>query len=92
MALTYRDMDTSGAELAVFSNELCIGHISKRVLSGPRSNVKWGWNFSITPGPPGFEYHGRADTLKDAKAAVERNWRAWLFAAGLAGQMDAPPL
>ena len=81
VALTYLDKDASGERLAVFTNELCIGHISKHA-SGPRSHEKWAWNFSLAPGPSGFEHNGRADTLEDAKAAVERNWRAWLAAAG----------
>jgi hypothetical protein len=28
-------------------------------------------------------FHGHADTLAEAKAAVERNWAMWLEAAGL---------
>ena len=81
VALIYLDKDASGAHLAFFSNQLCIGHITKHP-SRLRSHEKWAWNFSLTPGPPGFEHNGRADTLEDAKAAVERNWRAWLTAAG----------
>ena len=90
MSLTYRDKGTSGTLVEVVSNELSIGHLNKHP-SGTKSHEKWDWNFSITPGPPGFEYNGRAETLEDAKAAVERNWRGWLKAAGLPDKDEAPP-
>ena len=34
---------------------------------------------------------GHADTCEEAKAAVERNWQAWLTAAGLLGEDVMPP-
>ena len=46
---------------------------------------RWRWFFAIGYGPQGFQTHGNADSLDDAKAGVERNWALWLAAAGLKG-------
>ena len=84
MALIFRDRGTSGTQIAVFSNGLQIAHIGKEVLSVVASHaVRWRWSFAIMVGPPGFQPHGHADTFEAAKASVERNWQAWLAAAGL---------
>ena len=84
MALIFRDRGTSGTQIAVFSNGLQIAHIGKEVLSVVASHaVRWRWSFAIMVGPPGFQPHGHADTFEAAKASVERNWQAWLTAAGL---------
>ena len=78
MPLSYRDQDTSGTHFDVLCGSL-LGMIHK---SAARA-LHWRWTFAVSPAPPGFEHDGNADTLKDAQAAVERNWRAWLIAAGL---------
>ena len=38
----------------------------------------WRWDFAFD-----FTAHGHCDSVKDAKAAVERIWQMWLDAAGL---------
>jgi hypothetical protein len=84
MTLTYRDTDTSGTQIEVLSHNIPIANISKQVLSSlAGSTVQWRWNLAITAAPPGIEYHGYAEALDEAKAAIERNWQAWLAAAGL---------
>jgi hypothetical protein len=84
MTLTYRDKGTSGTQIAVLSGNLLIASIGKRVLTPlAGQEVRWQWTFSIHAAPSGFEHSGHADTFEEAKAAVERNWEAWLKAAGL---------
>jgi hypothetical protein len=68
----------------VISGTLTIAHLRKEVLSlAAQSASRWSWTFDITAGPPGFQRHGNADTREEATAGVEREWRAWLAAAGL---------
>jgi hypothetical protein len=87
MALIFRDKGTSGTQIEVLSGDLGIAHIGKEVLSVvARHAVRWRWSFAIMVGPPGFQPHGHADTFEAAKASVERNWQAWLAAAGLSGR------
>ena len=82
--LVYRDKGTSGTQISVRSGDLVIAHIGKRVLTPlAGQEVHWQWTFSLHAAPSGFEHSGHADTFEDAKAAVERNWQAWLKAAGL---------
>jgi hypothetical protein len=86
MPLVYRDkgQSQSGTIFEVLSGWLVIAHIRKDILSPMVGReVRWRWDFPLNTGPAGFEYHGHADTLEDAKAAVERNWEAWVKAAGL---------
>ena len=84
MAVTYRDLGTSGTQLEIISSTLVIGHDRKNVLTVMASSeARWSWHFRMTGGPPGFQQHGDADTCEEAKAAVERNWQAWRTAAGL---------
>jgi hypothetical protein len=84
MPLIYRDRGSSGTQLDIVVGRLVIGTLWKAVLSATTGGaVTWRWTFHTTAGPSGFEHHGRADTFEDAKAAVERNWQAWLDAAGL---------
>ena len=88
MPLTYRDRGTSGTQVSVFCGNLRVADIGKRVLTPlAGQDVRWQWTFSIHTAPPGFEHSGHADSLEDAKAAVERNWQAWLSAAQL---IEAP--
>ena len=84
MALSFPDKGTSGTQIDVRSGDLSIAHIGKEMFSqlaggGPR----WRWYFKTHSGPPGFAHDGEADTFEAAKAQVERNWQAWLMAAGL---------
>jgi len=84
--LTYRDKGTTGTQLAIYSHELCIGHVGKEFTSmmtdGTRS--RWRWTFGLnTAVPKGFPHHGTADTLDEAKVIIERAWAEWLSAAGL---------
>jgi hypothetical protein len=84
MTLTFRDKGTSGTQIDVRSGELGVAHIGKEMFSQlVAGGARWRWNFSIGNGPPGFEHHGHADTFEAAKAAVDRNWQAWLKAADL---------
>ena len=84
MPLIYRDKGTSGTQLDVLCGNLRIAHIGKRVLTPlTGQDVRWQWTFSVHAAPSGFQHSGHADTFEDAKAAVERNWQAWLTAAGL---------
>ena len=80
MALVFRDKGTSGTQIEVLSNDLCIAHIGKEVMSVVAGHDG---NFVVTVGPPGFQPHGHAETFDAAKASVERNWQLWLLAAGL---------
>jgi hypothetical protein len=84
--LVFRDNGTSGTQIEVLSGDLCIAHIGKVVLSAVAGRaVQWRWNFLIMAGPAGLEFHGYADTFEAAKAAVERNWQAWLTGGGTKG-------
>lgn len=84
MSLQYRAKGDAGTEWDVFSGDLRIGSISKGSLSLSASReTPWGWHFALHVAPPGFEHHGFARTFDEAKAAVERNWQAWMSAAGL---------
>jgi hypothetical protein len=84
MALSFRDKGTSGTQIDVRSGDLSVAHIGKEMFSElVGGGARWRWNFSIGNGPLGFERHGHADTFEEARAAVERNWEAWLKAAGL---------
>ena len=61
---------------------IVIAHIRKDLVPYGRARGSPAMGFLVgNAGPAGFEYHGHADTLEDAKAAVERNWQAWLRAA-----------
>jgi hypothetical protein len=73
MPLVYRDkgQSQSGTIFEVVSGWLTIAHVRKDILSPMAGRqVSWRWDFSLNTGPAGFEYHGHADTLEDAKAAV----------------------
>lgn len=85
LSLVYLDKGTSGTQLAVMSGELAIGFISKGVLSVVAGRaVCWHWTLYLSAAPRGFQHHGNADTLEEAKAQVEKNWQLWCAAAGLA--------
>jgi hypothetical protein len=83
--LTYRDKGTSGTQLAIYSHELCIGHVAKDSMTGlSHQRESWRWTLGFhTAVPKGFPVHGYVDTLDQAKAIIERGWAEWLTAAGL---------
>jgi len=85
MPLMYRDKGTTGKQLAIYSHDLCIGHVGKEFMSIMTDNaVRWHWTFGMgTAVPKGFPLHGSANTLQEAKASMERAWAEWLTAAGL---------
>ena len=66
MPLVFRDKGTSGTQIDVLSNDLCIAHIGKEVMSVVAGHDG---NFVVTVGPPGFQPHGHAETFEAAKAA-----------------------
>jgi hypothetical protein len=70
MALVFRDKGTSGTQIEVLSNDLCIAHIGKEVMSVVAGHdVRWRWNFVVTIGPPGFQPHGHAETFEAHRPA-----------------------
>jgi len=84
MSLTYRDRGTSGTQWEVVTGNLVIGSIRKNTPSlMANKQPAWDWTLNVSAAPPGFLHHGRSDTLEEAKAQLERNWRAWLDGAGL---------
>ena len=84
MPLNYRDRGTSGTQLDVLCGDLVIANVYKATASLPMGGtVYWNWTFYFTARPPGFALHGRAASREIACLAVERNWDAWLAAAGL---------
>lgn len=84
MTLTYRDRGTSGTQLDVLCGDIVIANVYKPTLSSvAHGDAYWHWTFYFTARPPGFELHGTAASHEIACLAVERNWEAWLHAAGL---------
>jgi hypothetical protein len=84
MKLTYRDRGTSGTQLDVLSGTVVVCSLRKAMQSPDFRGERWEWTWRISSGPPGFTIHGGADTAADAKAQIEKQWRAWVEAAGLA--------
>ena len=83
MPLTYRDRGTSNTQLDIISGNAVVGFLWKGVMSVvARQTVTWHWTFHAGPAR-GPQQHGTADTIDDAKAEIEADWRAWLTAAGL---------
>ena len=84
MSLTYRDRGISATQIDVLCGALCIATVWKnKPVSAGRSAEEWRWTFALTAAPPGFQHHGTAHNLEEAKFSVERNWQAWLDASGL---------
>jgi|SoiMethySBSTD1v2_1073268.scaffolds.fasta_scaffold559297_2 hypothetical protein len=84
MPLTYRDPGSAGTQIMVYIGRVRIAHIRKQVLSPLGKSVRWQWEFSFGNAVPAeLQHRGHADTFEEAKAAVERNWRSWMQAAGL---------
>ncbi len=78
MTLIYRDRGTSGTQLDVLSGGEVIAFLWKNVLSVmAQQDANWCWTFHSGP-TKGQRAHGSADTLEDAKAALESHWqRGW---------------
>ena len=45
--------------------------------------TRWSWHLYVRGPETVVRSGGHAETPEDAKAAVERNWQAWLAAAAL---------
>jgi hypothetical protein len=87
MTLNYRDRATSGTQLDVLCGDIVIANVYKATLTSTADgDAYWHWTFYFTAQPPGFELHGTAASREIACLAVERNWEAWLKAAGLVEQ------
>ena len=81
MPLTYRDKGTSGTQLDVLSGDEVIAFLWKNVLSVmAHQQADWTFHSGPTKGP---RAHGSADTINAAKDQIEKEWQAWLTAAGL---------
>ena len=83
MPLTYRDRGTSGTQLDIISGTAVLGSLWKAVFSvmaGQKARWNWTWHAGPASGP---QAHSTADTLDEAKAKIEGQWRVWLKAAGL---------
>ncbi len=83
MPLTYRDRGSSGTQVNIVSGTAVLGSLWKAVLSvtvGQEARWNWTWHAGPASGP---QSHGTADTVEEAKAQLEEQWRAWLEAAGL---------
>jgi hypothetical protein len=83
MPLTYRDRGTGDTQLDVLCGEIVIASVRKSFSVVAKQEPYWQWTFNFTARPPGFELHGSAASREIACLAVERNWEAWLTAAGL---------
>ena len=86
--LILHDKGTSGTQVDVRSGALSVAHIGKEMFSNLIGGARWRWYLKIDDNtvPPGCERRGDAESLDEAKAAVERNWRIWIDAAGLTDQ------
>jgi hypothetical protein len=45
-----------------------------------KDGERWDWHLVSPYGPPGCQHSGRANSLAEAKADLERNWTMWLNA------------
>lgn len=83
MTLTYRERGESGTQLDIASGGALLGRLWKVGLIGMGDrNARWNWTWHAGPAS-GPQAHGSADTVDEAKARLEDQWRAWLQAAGL---------
>jgi hypothetical protein len=83
MPLTYRDRGSSNTQIDIVSGGAVLGNLWKAQLSvtaGEEARWNWTWHAGPASGP---QAHGTADTVEEAKAKIEAQWRAWLQAAGL---------
>jgi hypothetical protein len=85
MPLTYIDSAArSGTQFDAMSHGLRIGYVGKEVLSSVAGREQlWRWTLYVSAAPEGLERHGHSSSLDEARSALERNWQAWLRAAGL---------
>ena len=65
----------------VVSGKLVIGGVYRQMLSGQA--VHWSWHLLLNGPQTIVHKHGSADSLDDAEAELETNWRAWVALAGL---------
>jgi hypothetical protein len=83
MPLTYADRGQaqSGTQFSVLAGGVYIGSINKTMQSIMVKDVeRWDWRLNSHYGPVGYLSNGRASSLADAKAELERNWMLWLAA------------
>jgi hypothetical protein len=73
---------TSRTQLETLCGEVVVANLYQGTLSVTAGHaIVWHWSFKTTAGPPGFQQHGNASSIDDAKAAVEQQWTRWLAAA-----------
>jgi hypothetical protein len=77
---------SSETNFVAISGELEIGGVSREVFTDKSS--RFGWSISAVNTRPG---NGWADTVDEAKAALERAWLEWVARAGLRDDPDARP-
>jgi hypothetical protein len=77
---------SSETNFVAISGELEIGGVSREVFTDQSS--RFGWSISAVNTRPG---NGWADTVDEAKAALERAWLDWVARAGLKDDPDAKP-
>jgi hypothetical protein len=65
-----------------FGGQPCSLH--NAMMSTDTRGERWDWTWNIYKGPPGFGNQGQADTKAEAQAEIEKQWRAWVEAAGSA--------
>lgn len=82
MPLSYRDRGTSGTQLDVISGKAVVCFLWNAMFSSlAGGGAHWSWIRHAGPAS-GPQHHGTADTVEQAKAKIEEQWRAWLNAAG----------
>ena len=92
MPLTYRDRGSSGTQLEIRCGAAVVGRLWKAVLSVTAGQeVRWNWTWHSGPSS-GPQKHGTADTIDQAKAQLEQQWRAWLRAAELEEKVRGGPV
>jgi hypothetical protein len=84
MPLAFRDRGTSATRFDICSGSAILGTLWKQVLAvtSARQEARWVWTWHAGPAA-GPDKHGTADTVEDAQAQIQKQWNAWLDAAGL---------
>ena len=83
MQLTFRERALLNTQVDVFSGQIAIALVYKVTSAPATSGELWSWTFLLSAAPAGFQHHGSQATRELACLSVERNWEAWLKAAGL---------
>ena len=73
---------SSPADYDICSGELVIGRLYQDDIAGNQSVWKW-WLSSISGLSTAITFSGVEASLDEAKAAIGKNWRAWLDLAKL---------